>query len=110
MERHGEFSEALDADAKDLQAILGLSSRDAQVRGGEGGEGEGRIQAVLVPVVLPRCWHLRSPLQLTPLPSHYPPASPPIPSPLPPLPSHSFPPASPHPLSADTAVLLRLCR
>lgn len=32
MERHGEFSEALDQDAKDLQAILNLTTRDAQVR------------------------------------------------------------------------------
>lgn len=32
MERHGEFSEALDQDAKDLQTILNLTTRDAQVR------------------------------------------------------------------------------
>jgi len=32
MERLGEFSAALDQDAKDLQVILGLTTRDAQVR------------------------------------------------------------------------------
>ena len=33
MERTGGFSEALDQDAKDLQSILNLTTRDAQVRG-----------------------------------------------------------------------------
>ena len=31
MERQGDFSEALDQDAKDLQSILNLTTRDAQV-------------------------------------------------------------------------------